>query len=111
MRTLWATIQAVSSIISKLQKLADELTVHAPPPPQPKGLNYIVPNSGKWVVVKVGSGMYAVRPEYETTNGEKIIATRNGETRGFPNSIEASLRFAISVTTASRFYWAASTIV
>lgn len=70
-------------------------------------MNNIVPNSGKWTVQKVGSGMYAVRPEYQTKDGEIIVATRNGEIKGFPNTIETSLRFAISVTTSSRFYWAA----
>lgn len=95
----------MSSTIEQLQKLADQLTTVAPPPSIPKGLNFAVPDSGRWVVVKAGSGMFAVRPEYEDKRGGSITATTNGEIRGFAPAIETALMFALSIHTASRHYW------
>ena len=89
----------------KLQILADDLTKVSPPPNRPTGLNYIVEGTGKWVVVKVGSGMYAIRPEYEDSRGGKVVATQNGEIRGFAPAIETALRFAISIANSHRHYW------
>lgn len=101
-------LKVMSSITERLQKLADELTKVSPPPPRPKGLNYVVPETGRWVVAKVGSGMYAIRPEYDDTRGHKIVATHNGEIRGFAPAIETALRFAISIATSTRHYWSAT---
>lgn len=102
-------MNTMSSIADRLQKLADELTEVSPPPPRPMGMNFIVPDSGRWVVVKVGSGMYAIRPEYDDTRGQKVIVTHNGEVRGFAPAIETALKFAISIGASSRHHWSVVT--
>ncbi len=91
--------------IYELQNLADELTVVAPPPPPPVTLNNIVADSGKWVIRAIGGGSYALRVEYETTNGEKVITRVEEEAFGFPATLRTALRFALQIANAHRLYW------
>ena len=100
----------MSSIVEQLQVLADELTEVSPPPPKPKGLNFVVAGSGRWVVVKSGSGMFAIRPEYDDGRGGRVVATHNGEIRGFAPAIKTALMFAISIANSSRHYWSVTTL-
>ena len=98
-------LHGMSSTIEQLQKLADELTEVSPPPIQPIGLNGALPHSGKWIVVKVGLGLYAVRPEYEDGLGGVIVGKHNDEVKGFAQVVMTALRFAISISSASRHRW------
>lgn len=98
-------LYGMSSTIEQLQKLADDLTEVSPPPIQPIGLNGVLPHSGRWIVVKVGSGLYAVRPEYEDGLGGVIVGKHNDEVKGFAPAVMTALRFAISICSASSHRW------
>jgi hypothetical protein len=90
---------------SDLQVLADQLTELTPPPTQPLGLNNAKPGTGKWKVVPIGAGGYALRIEYENLDGGLVIGRADPEISGFASNIRQSLSFMLSVTRASRFYW------
>ena len=91
-------LYGMSSTIEQLQKLADDLTEVSPPPIQPIGLNGVLPHSGKWIVVKVGSGLYAVRPEYEDGLGGVIVGKHNDEVKGFAPAVMTAQSVVPEVT-------------
>ncbi len=88
-----------------LQVLADQLTQLTPPPSQPLGLNNAKPGTGKWKIVPIGAGGFALRIEYEHVEGGTVIGRADPEISGFASSIRQSLSFMLSVTRASRFHW------
>lgn len=93
--------------LNDIQILADELTECSPPPAQPKGLNFVVVGSGKWIVARTGAGIYAIRAEYKVSEGETRIVKMENELVGYPNALVSALNFAITIGSASTYYWAA----
>lgn len=93
--------------ISNLQELADQLTQCLPPPQQPKGIDRVDLMNGRWVVAKTGMGMFAIRAEYTTTQGEVVMYRQDDEIMGYPQAVVASLKFAIQVGNSHRHYWQA----
>jgi hypothetical protein len=91
--------------ISELQILADELTELLPPPTRPAGVNLVVVGSGKWKIVPVGSGSYAMRIEYEHPDGHSFVVRSEKEIAGFPNALRQSLEFMVTLHTATRHHW------
>ena len=94
--------------LNDLQILADELTQISPPPKQPKGVNFIAENNGRWVIVRTGAGMYAVRAEYTLLDQVARTIKMEHEMTGYPNSLVSALKFAIMIASASTFFWSAS---
>lgn len=92
--------------LNELQILADELTQISPPPKQPKGVNFIAENDGRWVIERTGAGMYAVRAEYKLADETRTIKMEH-EMTGYPNSLMSALKFAIMISTSSTFFWSA----
>lgn len=93
--------------ISELQNLADKLTETMPPPLRPLGIDRADLRDGRWVVVRAGVGMFAVRAEYTTGQNEKIMVRHDDEILGYPQSIISALRFAVRVAESHRHYWVA----
>lgn len=91
--------------LSELEQLVDELTIVAPPPDVPMGLNFVIPRTGRWRICRVGAGAYAVRAEYESTNGGTQLAKMDGEITGYPSTIASALRFSIALARSHRHYW------
>jgi hypothetical protein len=91
--------------ISDLQVLADELTELTPPPTQPRGLNTAIAGTGRWKVVPIGGGGYALRIEYDDHINGTIIGRADPEISGFASMLRQSLAFMVSVNKASRFHW------
>ena len=54
-----------------------------------------------------GGGTYAVRLEYRTENGVKIVARSAMEVSGYPSTIVTALRFAVGMASASKYEWIA----
>lgn len=97
----------MASII-ELQVLADRLTELAPPPALPKGVNMIAPNTGRWVVKRVGAGFYALRAHYDHTDPEvvePIEVTIANELRGYPSTMATALHFSVTVLDSPRHQW------
>ena len=94
--------------LNDLQILADELTQVSPPPQQPKGVNFIAEQNGRWVIVRTGAGMYAVRAEYKLADDDTRTIKMEHEMTGYPNSLVSALKFATMIASASTFYWSAS---
>lgn len=90
--------------IDRLQKLADELTEVAPPPKSPHGLNMAV-KRGRWIVQKVGAGMYAIRAEYQTEQNTAVVVKIDDEMSGFAKALVTAMKFAIQIASSSRHYW------
>lgn len=93
--------------LNDLQLLADELSEVAPPPTKPQGLNFVVPNSGKWKVQRTGAGMYAIRAEYQVNEHETRIVKMENEMTGYPTALMSALKFAVMIANASTYYWSA----
>ena len=91
--------------MNELQILADELTALLPPPQRPLGVNLVVAGTGKWKIVPVGSGSYAMRIEYQHPEGSTFIVRSEKEIAGFPNALRQSLEFMVDLHTATRHYW------
>lgn len=88
-----------------LQVLCDELTTLLPPPTKPKGVNFIEAGTGKWIIARVGSGMYAVRAEYKDTRGGSIEVKVENEITGYAPAVTTALKFAVSVAGSGRHSW------
>lgn len=93
--------------LNDLQILADELTQVSPPPQQPKGVNFISENNGRWVIERTGAGMYAVRAEYKLADDDTRTIKIEHEMTGYPNSLVSALKFAIMIGNAQTHYWSA----
>jgi hypothetical protein len=91
--------------IKELQILADELTQLLPPPIRPQGVNLVVAGTGRWKIVPIGSGSYAMRIEYEHPDGDTFIVRAEKEIAGFPSSLRQSLDFMVTLHTATRHQW------
>jgi hypothetical protein len=94
--------------ISEVEILLDELTISSPPPPLPLGVSdehSIRRGSGKWVVVPVGVGIYAIRVEYDLDDGKKLQVKVPDEVRGAPQAISMAVRFSLQLANSHRFYW------
>jgi len=94
--------------ISEIEILLDELSLSSPPPPLPIGVgdhHKIRKGSGKWVVVPVGVGIYAVRVEYKLDDDSKLQVKVPEEIRGAPQAISMAVRFALQLANSHRFYW------
>lgn len=89
----------------QLNLLADELTQAMPPPRQLAGIQNVIPGTGRWVIVRVGGGTFAVRAQFDSPTGEPVICRTADEVRGYASTVATSLRFAIQVATASRHNW------
>jgi hypothetical protein len=90
--------------LKDIQTLADELTQVAPPPIRPIGVNFVGTN-GRWKAETVGSGLYALRAEYDLANGETVTIKMNDEIVGFPSTIVPAIKFSIMVANSSKFFW------
>lgn len=95
------------SSISDLELLIDQLNEVAPPPKIPLGLNEIIKGSGKWQLVMVGAGMYAIRAVYRNTRGEEVECRQENEIVGFIPAVTTAVRFTLSIMSSSRHYWVA----
>lgn len=91
--------------ISELENLAHQLTEAMPPPNTAKGTANIIPGTGRWVVAKTGAGTYALRIEYDTASGDKLIVRQQTELKGFADTLAQAMRFTLEVATANRHYW------
>ena len=89
----------------QLQNLCDELTEVSPPPTRPLGINAPIIGAGRWIAVRFGGGAYAIRAEYNTTDGKKITVKMENELRGFPNGLVSAIRFTIELAKSHRHYW------
>lgn len=88
-----------------LEELVAELNLVYPPPAKLSGVENTVPGSGRWVLGRVGSGVYAVRAEYTRLDGSTVRAKSEHEVVGFPAAIASSLRFTIGLMSATRHGW------
>ena len=95
--------------LTEIQFLADRLTEVSPPPAQPKGINFVIVGSGKWVVARSGAGMYAIRAEYTDDQAATRVIKIENELTGYPTTLISALKFAITIGSASTYYWAAAT--
>lgn len=98
---------ATISTIEKLEKAIAELNRVSPPPATVPGLAGIVPGTGRWVLGRAGSGLYAVRLVFTTQLGGEVLARNQSEVTGLPENLLQSLRFTIDLAQASRHYWVA----
>jgi hypothetical protein len=92
---------------SDLQLLCDELTQIFPPPQNPKGVNFVEEGTGRWVIARVGSGMYAVQAEYKDHRGGTIQVKMENQITGFAPAVMTALKFSISVADSHRYGWSA----
>lgn len=90
--------------LKEIQILADELTELAPPPTRPKGVNFFGTN-GRWKVEAVGTGMYALRAEYDLADGEVVVVKINDEIIGFPSALVSAIKFAIMLASCNKYFW------
>lgn len=90
--------------LKDIQILADELTQISPPPTRPKGVNFVGSN-GRWKVETVGTGMYALRAEYDLADGEVVVVRMNDEIIGFPTALVSAIKFAIMLASCETYYW------
>ena len=90
--------------LKDIQILADELTQVSPPPARPKGVNFIGTN-GRWKVETVGTGMYALRAEYDLADGEVVVVKINDEIVGFPSALVSAIKFAIMLSSCDKYFW------
>jgi hypothetical protein len=90
--------------LKDIQILADELTQVAPPPARPKGVNFVGAN-GRWKAETVGSGLYALRAEYDLADGETITIRMDDEMVGFPSTIIPAIKFSIMLASCNQFFW------
>lgn len=93
--------------ITELEILADQLTEVVPPPTNPKGQANTIPGTGRWVIAKTGAGTYALRIEYDTASGAKLVVRQQTELKGFADTLAQAMRFTIEVATADRHHWLA----
>lgn len=91
--------------LKEMQILADELTQVSPPPTRPKGVNFIGTN-GRWKVETVGTGMYALRAQFDLADGEVVIVRIQDEIIGFPSALISAMKFAIMLASCDKFLWA-----
>lgn len=89
----------------ELQRLADELTDAFPPPPTIAPRQLAVVGRGRWKVVPIGGGSFALRIEYTDTRGNEVIMRAEREIAGFPNTLRQSLEFMLSVYSSTRYGW------
>ena len=90
--------------LKEIQILADELTQVSPPPARPKGANFIGTN-GRWKVETVGTGMYALRAEYDLADGEVVVVKITDEIIGFASAFVSAIKFAIMLASCDKYYW------
>lgn len=90
-----------------LASLVAELNSVYPPPDKLTGILNIVPGSGRWVLGRVGHGLYSVRAEYLHHDGSTVLARQGTEMTGLPSGLAVSLRFTINLMSASRYEWVA----
>ena len=93
------------SNLKELEMLAGRLTEVMPPPLRPMGVNKVVDGSGRWKVVRIGAGQYAIRAEYDDNEGGQVEVRMANEVRGYVGSVAIALRFSISVAEAGKLYW------
>lgn len=91
--------------IEQLQVLADELTDVFPPPKVPLGVNSVIAGTGKWRVMRIGGGCYAVRIEYQRSDGTTVTVKSSEEIVGYPSNVTTAIRFALQMGNASRHFW------
>jgi hypothetical protein len=92
--------------LKDIQILADELTQLSPPPARPKGVNFIGTN-GRWKVETVGTGMYALRAEYDLADGEVVVVRINDEILGFASALVSAIKFSIMLSSCDKYFWSA----
>jgi hypothetical protein len=91
--------------IKELQVLADGLTKLMPPPALPPNVQTVKSGTGRWAIVPIGSGSYALRIEYKDKDNNTITVRAEREITGFPSSLKQSLEFMLSVHSATRHRW------
>lgn len=67
--------------------------------------NRQVSGRGKWKIVPIGGGAFALRIEYPTADGDTFVVRAEREISGFANSLRQSLEFMLSVHSATRHHW------
>lgn len=88
-----------------LQLLADELTEVFPPPHTVAAQQLAIVGRGKWKIVPIGGGSFALRIEYTDSRGEEVVMRAEREIAGFPNTLRQSLEFMLSVYSSTRYGW------
>lgn len=91
--------------MKELQLLADGLTELLPPPASPKGVQSVKSGTGRWTIVPIGSGSYALRIEYRDRENNVVTVRAEREIAGFPSTLRQSLEFMLSVHSATRHHW------
>lgn len=89
----------------ELQLLADELTDVFPPPKSIAPQQLPTVGHGKWKVVPIGAGSFALRVEYTDAEGESVVMRAEREIAGFPNTLRQSLEFMLSIYSSTRHGW------
>jgi hypothetical protein len=88
-----------------LDELVDQLNAVYPPPIELCAAMNPLAGSGRWVLHRVGAGLYAVRAEYKLADGSTVQARQGNEMVGLPSGLATSLRFTLGIVGATRHEW------
>jgi len=87
---------------SDLDSLVAQLNSVYPPPDELTGISDIVPGSGRWVLRRIGWGLYCVVAEYLHHDGSTVVARQGFEVGGLPSGLAGALRFTINLVSVAR---------